>query len=240
MPNPTWISHRGLCEQATENTARAFHAALEAGFTHLETDLRITADNHLVLVHDDDLTRVAGVPLTVTQTSRAELEQLRLKGGEPMLFFDQWLEEFSQYHWVLDIKPEQGQRTLEQLLRHWQGEARDLLNRRVRFLFWDKNQQQWLRNRQPEIECMAPLPECRRAGLACAAGLSPLAGIRPGATYSLPPRLKGLRLLKPQVVHRYQKHNGRVLAFLPETDEEVDWSLEAGVDEVLTNHRPRP
>lgn len=238
MPDPIWISHRGLCERATENTANAFRAALEAGFTHLETDLRITADNHLVLAHDETLSRVAGVPLTVTEATRKELEQVRLQGGEPLLFFDQWLEEFGGYRWILDIKPEQGRRTLEALLKHWQGDARSLLNERARFLFWDRAQQQLLLDRQPNIECMAPMPECRRAGLACVAGAGPLAGIRPGATYSLPPTMGGVRLLKPQVVNRYQRRDGRVLAFLPETEREADWALQAGVDEVLTNYRP--
>ncbi|WP_347331784.1 glycerophosphodiester phosphodiesterase [Marinimicrobium locisalis] len=238
MPDPVWISHRGLCEYATENTANAFRAALEAGFTHLETDLRITADNHLVLAHDESLSRVAGVPLKVTEANRKELEQVRLQGGEPLLFFDQWLEEFGDYNWVLDIKPEQGHRTLEALLQHWQGEGRALLNKRARFLFWDNAQQRLLLDRQPEIECMAPMPECRRAGLACVAGVPPLAGIRPGMTYSLPPQLRGVRLLKPQVVDRYQRRDGRVLAFLPETERETEWALQAGVDEVLTNYRP--
>ena len=238
MPQPDWISHRGLCERATENTAEAFRAALEAGFTHLETDLRITADDHLVLAHDEDLSRVAGTPLKVTQATRPELEQVRLRGGEPLLFFDQWLEEFGRYRWILDIKPEQGQRTLARLLDHWQNEARELLDERARFLLWEPTQQQWLLDHRPRAECMAPMPECRRAGLACLVGLPALAGIRPGATYSLPPRLKGRRLLTPRMVKRYQQHGARVLAFLPETDEEVDWALEAGVDEVLSN-RPR-
>ncbi len=238
MPDPIWISHRGLCERATENTADAFRAALDAGFTHLETDLRSTADGHLVLAHDEDLSRVAGHPLKVTEATRAELEQVRLSGGEPLLFFDQWLDEFGAHRWILDIKPEQGERTLELLSAQWQGPARELLSQRARFLFWNRNQQQWLLDQQPEIECMAPMPECRRAGLACVAGLPPLANIRPGATYSLPPTMAGVRLLRPAMVDRYRRRDGRVLAFLPESRREADWALESGVDEILTNYRP--
>ena len=239
MANPVWISHRGLCERATENTAEAFRAALDAGFEHLETDLRSTADGHLVLAHDEDLTRIAGVPLKVTDATRSQLEQVRLSGGEPLLFFDQWLEEFGQHRWILDIKPEHGERTLSLLQAQWQGQARELLSQRARFLFWDAGQQQLLLDDQPEIECMAPMPACRRAGLACVAGLPPLAGIEPGATYSLPPRLGGVRLLRPATVARYRRRDGRVLAFLPETPREADWALESGVDEILTNHRPQ-
>ncbi|MGD8176066.1 glycerophosphodiester phosphodiesterase [Marinimicrobium sp. ARAG 43.8] len=238
ITTPEWISHRGLCDAATENTAEAFRAALEAGFTHLETDLRITADDHLVLAHDEDLSRIAGIPLNVTQASRAELEQVRLLQGGRLLFFDEWLDEFGGYQWILDIKPEQGERTLARLQAHWEGDARALLSERARFLFWDAGQQrQWL-ERRPEAVCMVPISACRRAGVACVAGLPSLAAIEPAGTYSLPPRLGGLRLLKPAVVERYQRRKGRVLAFLPETPQETEWSLEAGVDEILTNHRP--
>lgn len=239
MPQPIWISHRGLCEDATENTADAFRAALDAGFTHLETDLRSTADGHLVLAHDEDLSRVAGHPLKVTEATRAELEQVRLSGGEPLLFFDQWLDEFGAHRWILDIKPEYGERTLELLATQWQGPAAELLSQRARFLFWDRKQQQLLLDQQPDIECMAPMPECRRAGLACVAGFPPLANIRPGATYSLPPAMAGVRLLRPAMVDRYRRRDGRVLAFLPESRREADWALESGVDEILTNHRPQ-
>lgn len=236
MSEPEWISHRGLCERAEENTAGAFRAALEAGFTHLETDLRITVDDHLVLAHDPDLTRIAGSPLKIAEASRRELEAVRLSGGGRLLFFDQWLDEFGDYRWILDIKPEQGERTVRRLLEH--GEARDLLERRARFLFWDQQQQRLLLRERPRSRCMAPLGDCRRAGLACVAGLAPLAGIEAGATYALPPQVGGLRLLHPKVVRRYRRRRGRVLAYLPESRRETDWALEAGVDEVLTNHRP--
>lgn len=238
MSDPVWISHRGLCEGATENTAEAFRAALDAGFTHLETDLRVTADDHLVLAHDENLSRIAGVPLKVTEATRAELESVRLNGGERLLFFDQWLKAFGHYRWILDIKPERGERTLTQLLKHWEGAAGELLDQRARFLFWDPAQERFLRERKPGIDCMMPMPTCRRAGLACVAGVAPLAGLQAGRTYSLPPRLGAVRLLRRGVVDRYHRRGARVLAFLPETVEEMEWSLAAGVDEVLTNHRP--
>ena len=85
---------------------------------------------------------------------------------------------------------------------------------------------------------MAPMPDCRRAGFACVAGLPQLAGIRPGATYSLPPKMAGVRLLRPATVERYHTRGGRVLAFLPKAGQETQWALESGVDEVLTNYRP--
>ncbi|MGT2427232.1 glycerophosphodiester phosphodiesterase family protein [Amnibacterium kyonggiense] len=49
---PRILAHRGLALDAPENSIAAFEAALAAGATHLETDVRATADGVAVLVHD--------------------------------------------------------------------------------------------------------------------------------------------------------------------------------------------
>jgi glycerophosphoryl diester phosphodiesterase len=49
--------HRGTRGLAPENTLAAFRKALEIGVTTLETDLALTADDVLVLVHDPRLNR---------------------------------------------------------------------------------------------------------------------------------------------------------------------------------------
>lgn len=238
MAAPLWISHRGYCRSATENTSAAFHAAIDLGFTHLETDLRSTADGHLVLAHDDDLERISGVSIKVTESSRSELESISLSGGEPLLFFDRWLEEFGHRHWILDIKPEQGKRTVELLLEQWKDPAvADLLNQRTRFLFWKPRQQALVLEEQPQAVCMATIAECRRAGGACLLGLPALGGIEANKTYALPPVWGPLRLLTKPMVERYHRQGARVLGYLPETDQSLQWALEAGVDEVLTNYR---
>lgn len=49
---PRILAHRGLALEAPENSVAAFQAAMAAGATHLETDVRATADGTAVLVHD--------------------------------------------------------------------------------------------------------------------------------------------------------------------------------------------
>jgi glycerophosphoryl diester phosphodiesterase len=49
--------HRGARGLAPENTLAAFRKAIEIGVTTLETDLALTADDVLVLVHDPRLSR---------------------------------------------------------------------------------------------------------------------------------------------------------------------------------------
>lgn len=239
MPSPVWISHRGYCQNATENTAEAFHAALEQGFTHLETDLRLSADGHIVLAHDPDLARVADTGLNLAQAERGELEKIRLKHGESLQFFDQWLKEFSSYHWILDIKPELALETVNGVLEWWRRpEYSEFFRTRVRFLFWDSAHQDYLCHQRPEARCMARVDQCRRAGLACLLGIPGAAPIESGVSYALPPRLGRFPVMRSRVVERFQRQGAKVLAFLPQNRADTRRSLVAGADEILTDGAP--
>ena len=54
---PKIIAHRGLCNQAPENTLAAFELAHQAGVTWLETDVDLLADGTPILLHDATLDR---------------------------------------------------------------------------------------------------------------------------------------------------------------------------------------
>lgn len=63
---PLVIGHRGANRQAPENTLEAFELAVQQGADGVELDVRLTADDHMVIVHDRTLER-----LTNGQDSRA-------------------------------------------------------------------------------------------------------------------------------------------------------------------------
>lgn len=238
MDSPIWISHRGYCQGYEENTAQAFRAACNLGFRHLETDLRTTADGHIVLTHDPTMERLTGSTHRVEACPRTLLENMSLRGEEQLLFFDQFLQEFTSFDWIFDIKPESALRTIDALLQWWQvPEYQDFFQQRVRFLFWDKTHQAYLLRSQPAARCMARMEQCRRAAAACVLGLPGWSGIAPGVTYALPPQFLGVNLMRPAVLRRYRQRGGRVLGYLPATDAEARRVLAAGVDEILTDGR---
>ena len=53
--------HRGGAEEATENTLEAFKHASDIGFIFMETDIQGTKDGEIVVFHDHDLSRMAGI-----------------------------------------------------------------------------------------------------------------------------------------------------------------------------------
>lgn len=234
MSETIWISHRGIREAAPENTRGAFDAALAAGYRHLETDLRASADGHVVLSHDASLARLAGVPLVVEASSRAALAQVALPGGERLMFLDELLTEYREQRWILDIKPESARATLAQLQRLSAAPAtRRWLVEQVRYLFWSRALQRQWEAAQPGVICMARESECRRAGWTLLAGVAGLAGLVAGKTYALPPCLRGRPILHRELVEAAQRRGARVLAFLPQNPAEVRLALAAGVDEIL-------
>ena len=73
-------AHRGLHSQdktVTENSLAAFTAAVDAGYG-IELDLRLTADGEVVVFHDDDLSRMCGVPDKVADLTFEELRTHQL------------------------------------------------------------------------------------------------------------------------------------------------------------------
>jgi hypothetical protein len=62
-------AHRGLWENAPENSIRAFYAAINAGAEAIEMDVRVTSDGVPILMHDDDIGRTTtGGGLAETNT----------------------------------------------------------------------------------------------------------------------------------------------------------------------------
>jgi glycerophosphoryl diester phosphodiesterase len=74
------VAHRGLHDRAiVENTLAAAKAATEAGYS-IEVDLQLTADNEVVVFHDDTLDRLTGSKGPLAARSLAELKELAVGG----------------------------------------------------------------------------------------------------------------------------------------------------------------
>ena len=68
-------AHRGSSGRAPENTLSALRAAIEDGADYAEIDVQETADGHVVLLHDTDLERIAGVDRKIWEVELAELKR---------------------------------------------------------------------------------------------------------------------------------------------------------------------
>ncbi len=76
-------AHRGNPCMVAENTMESFRSAIELGADMIETDIHLTQDGELVLMHDDDVKRMTGVSGLVRHMTLEEIQQLTV--GDPTL-----------------------------------------------------------------------------------------------------------------------------------------------------------
>ena len=76
ITRPQVVAHRGSSYEAAEHTLAAYVRALDEGAGALECDVRLTADGHLVCVHDRTLRRTAATAGLVSTMNLAELDEL--------------------------------------------------------------------------------------------------------------------------------------------------------------------
>jgi glycerophosphoryl diester phosphodiesterase len=73
---PQVVAHRGSSYDKPEHTLSAYVAALDTGVEGLECDVRLTADGHLVCVHDRRVDRTTNGHGVVSTMDLAQLDEL--------------------------------------------------------------------------------------------------------------------------------------------------------------------
>jgi glycerophosphoryl diester phosphodiesterase len=74
-------AHRGVSTKAPENSLAAVREAIAAGADYVETDVQLSKDDVLVVVHDSDFSRVGGVARKVWDLTYDEIRAIPLGGG---------------------------------------------------------------------------------------------------------------------------------------------------------------
>lgn len=85
------LAHRGGRAEIDENTLEAFTHAFESGCSAFETDVRMTKDGALILLHDNDFLRVCGLSRAPEEMTAEEVRALRTKEGHRIPFLDEAL-----------------------------------------------------------------------------------------------------------------------------------------------------
>ncbi|MEM7030122.1 MAG: glycerophosphodiester phosphodiesterase [Chloroflexota bacterium] len=81
LARPLVMAHRGASALLAENTLAAFQRALDDGANVLETDLRFSKDDELVLIHDETLERTLDSEGLVRDYTLAEIQQCTVRGA---------------------------------------------------------------------------------------------------------------------------------------------------------------
>ena len=106
------VAHRGASSYAPENTFAAYDKALAMGVNHVELDVQLTRDGHIVVIHDDTVDRTTNANGRVADFTLAELRALDAGGwfsaeykGERIRSLGETLEHYKgRLHFHVEIK----------------------------------------------------------------------------------------------------------------------------------------
>jgi len=89
------FSHRGGRGEFDQNTIAAFEASYKAGYRGFETDVRLTKDGKLVILHDSNFKKFFGIDAIVENLTAAEIKKIKTSEGNDIMFLDDlmdWLD----------------------------------------------------------------------------------------------------------------------------------------------------
>jgi glycerophosphoryl diester phosphodiesterase len=112
---PVIIGHRGIPSRMPENTMASFMAALGLGATGLETDVQMTKDGELVLIHDETVDRTTNGSGLVAGHTLSQLRALDAGGwfheryaGEKIPLLSEFLAFAADKDILIDIEIKSG------------------------------------------------------------------------------------------------------------------------------------
>ncbi|MBB5018539.1 glycerophosphoryl diester phosphodiesterase [Chitinivorax tropicus] len=114
------LAHRGHHQTLPENTMEAFSSAMALGFEGIETDVRISRDQQLILFHN----RVASNGCAVAELTRSELEVVT---GFHVPTLEEALDAFPTALWNIEIKVAAAQASSIRVLKRYQHNRRLLI-----------------------------------------------------------------------------------------------------------------
>lgn len=252
------VAHRGASEDAPEHTLAAYMKAIEDGADALECDVRLTADGHLVCVHDRRVNRTSNGRGAVSALELADLAALD---------FGSWRDSAESPDW----DPAKGQApgeftsvlTLERLL-----ELVSDAGRRVELAIETKHPTRWAGQVEERLIHLlkrfgmdgpsAGEPSRVRIMSFSARSLHRVAAAAPAIPtvylmQFLSPRLRdgrlpagahiagpGIRIVRnhPGYIARLHRAGHRVHVWTVDEPEDVDLCVRLGVEAIITN-RPK-
>lgn len=211
------IAHRGGSKLFLENTMTAFRKVQEIGVDAIEVDVHATVDGRLIVTHDPDLNRIAGIDRMVSEMTYDEVSKVELPGGERIPDLETVLREI-KVPLVIELKSPD---TLKALIRIFSGNP-DYVNRCVVISFFHE----LLRILKAEI------PDLVTGALLVGFPADPAGVAKSCGSNVLSFHFEGL---VKDYVDKCHKEGVQVSVWTPNTEEEIAASIAAGVDSIASD-----
>ncbi|WP_072342212.1 glycerophosphodiester phosphodiesterase family protein [Actinomyces urinae] len=232
---PLVVAHRGGANLAPENSWEAFENCARLGFQFVETDAHLTADGHVVLIHDPILDRVSDGFGLVSAHTLEELQDMTINGSArgPVLLAD-ILQTFPHLKLNIDAKEEDVWRPMLEVIR-----AHGAMDR-VCLASFDSGRLQRIREVAPEIRTSLGQVEVARLFLAAQTQTPRLVArqdwSRLGVVAAqIPLKIGHIRLVSKRFVSFAHSFGIAVHVWTLNEPEEIVQALDAGVDAIISD-----
>lgn len=242
---PILFAHRGASANFPENTLAAFEAGISAGASHLEMDVHMTRDGHVVVIHDGSVERTTDGSGAVRDMTLAELQSLDAGhrfgpdgsaapfrgGGFRVPTLGEVFRRFPEAVINLEIKDDQpgAEKTVLREIEVAGAESRTLVAatrhgvmRRFRKLAGGRVSTAASRR---EIRAFLILSSLRLEGF-----------LRPAyTTLQVPPHYRGIKIITPRFVRAARSRGVRVDAWTINEPDEMRRLLALGVEGIMSD-----
>lgn len=228
---PIAFAHRGGAGAFPESSMRAFAHAASLGFTHMETDVRATADGVAVVFHDATLDRATDGSGPIAALNWREVRRARVAGADPVLRLEELLEEMPEARFNIDPKADRAVGPLVEAIGRTQSLERVCVSS-----FSDRRTRR-VRDRIGPGLCVGAGP---RAVLRLMVARWPLpwpAPVGPPACHAaqVPVRMRGLTVVTPGFVETAHRAGLVVHVWTVDDPDEMHRLLDMGVDGIMTD-----
>ncbi|HVJ86462.1 MAG TPA: glycerophosphodiester phosphodiesterase family protein [Caulifigura sp.] len=157
------FAHRGGAFEFEENTMEGFRGCYEKGLRGFETDVRMTKDGQLIILHDEKLDRTHNGSGIVEHKTAGELRSITTKKGQKFLFLSELLDYFADKPGVyLELEMKSGNKDLypdarlEEYCRklHAAAMARQPVGSEYYFTSFDERPLRIMRKLDPEAKLL--------------------------------------------------------------------------------------
>jgi glycerophosphoryl diester phosphodiesterase len=233
---PIAFAHRGGGKEGPENTWAAFTHALNLGFRYIETDVHVTTDGVVAVIHDPVLDRVSDRTGAVPDLPWSEVATARINGDQQVPRLDELLAAWPEMRWNIDAKHDAVVEPLVEVLQ--QAGA---LDRVCVSSFFDR--------RIKRVQQLAGPQLCTSAGrrattaLRLASYLGPIGGLADltpvgwgsAAAVQVPTRFGRISVTDPGFVRFAHRHGLEVHVWTIDDEAVMDELLDVGVDGIMTD-----
>jgi len=231
-----WLNtaHRGGPGLEPEHTMRAYRRALSEGADALELDVHLSADGHLVLMHDDSLERTTNATSAVSELTLDQLQTLDAGKGEKIPSLDEVFTAFSSTPMIIELKDSSpaAATSLCNMIRQYKRENDTIVGA------FDLQPLNTFRAACPEIATGMAQSEVATFMALQLIGLEKLHP-SPAVAMQLPPNYKGLSILRPSIISAAHARGLIIQAWTINSHEAINAMFALDVDGIITDYPDR-